>query len=124
MIGANLGSIDKEVNRAIPSLILHCCVITLPSAPPFKRPQCRHEYQIRYQMQACGLLVLMAGFLIHFTIGISLTFGNLLPYLVSYSRLYSGPSELRYTDAVYVFSALLVVQYWEACWKGSLAQDM
>ena len=51
MIGANLGSIDKEANRAIPSLILHCCLITLPSAPPFKRPQC-NEYQIRYHADA------------------------------------------------------------------------
>lgn len=74
-------------------------------------------------MQACGLLVLMAGFLIHFTIGISLTFGNLLPYLVSYSRLYSGPSELRYTDAAYVFSALLVGWGMSAVLGGLLERE-
>ena len=74
-------------------------------------------------MQAYGLLVLMAGFLIHFTIGISLTFGNLLPYLVSYSRLYSGPSELRYTDAAYVFSALLVGWGMSAVLGGLLERE-
>ena len=59
-------------------------------------------------MSNTGLLVIFSGFLIHFTIGISVTFGNVLPYLVSYCRKVSGPPNLRYTDAAYVFSAMLV----------------
>ena len=59
------------------------------------------------------VLVLIAGFFIHFTLGIGPTFGNILPYLVSYVRADSKPSELRYTNAAYVYSCQL------AAWGGS-----
>ena len=53
------------------------------------------------------LLVLFAGYLVHFSLGIGPTFGNILPYLVSYVRAESKPSSLRYTDAAYVYSCQL-----------------
>lgn len=58
-------------------------------------------------VRARPLLVLFAGYLIHFSLGIGPTFGNILPYLVSYVRADSKPSSLRYTDAAYVYSCQL-----------------
>ena len=48
--------------------------------------------------------VLSACFLIHLSLGTIYTYGNLAPYLVSYARKRSSPSDLRTTDAVYVYA--------------------
>ena len=51
------------------------------------------------------LSVLAAGFLLHLSLGWFYTFGNLVPYLVSYARHYSCPAGLRNTDAPFVFAS-------------------
>lgn len=55
-----------------------------------------------------AVCVLIAGFFIHFTLGFGPTFGNLLPYLVSFVRNESSPANLKYTQATYVYSCQLV----------------
>jgi MFS family permease len=49
-------------------------------------------------------LVLIAGFLIHFTLGVFQTFGNLVPYIISYARKRSQPASIRYLDATYLLA--------------------
>ena len=51
--------------------------------------------------------ILAAAFLIHLSLGSIYTYGNMVPYLVSYVRKLSGPSDIRNTDVIYVFSCQL-----------------
>ncbi|KAK7090715.1 L-lactate transporter-like isoform X2 [Littorina saxatilis] len=50
--------------------------------------------------RAC--LVIVAGILIHLTLGTLYTFGNLTPYLTSYIRKRSSPSDLTYGQSVWI----------------------
>ncbi|XP_071085863.1 apicoplast pyruvate carrier 1-like isoform X2 [Haliotis cracherodii] len=51
-----------------------------------------------------GYLVIVGGVLVHLTLGTVYTFGNLNPYLTSYIRKYSSPSDLQYAESVWIFS--------------------
>ena len=55
-------------------------------------------------------MVLVGGFLVHLSLGTIYTYGNLAPYIVSYIRVRSEPSTLRYTDATSVFACQLAGQ--------------
>ncbi|XP_003384209.2 PREDICTED: uncharacterized protein LOC100635474 [Amphimedon queenslandica] len=50
------------------------------------------------------ILVLMSCFLFHLSIGSIYTYGNLLPYLVSYARNHTNQAELKNTQGTYIFS--------------------
>ena len=54
----------------------------------------------RYQF----ITVLAAGFLMHLTFGTIYTYGNMVPYMVSYARNQSAPAGLRNADTVYVYA--------------------
>ena len=62
----------------------------------WKWPTLLQRYQIYF--------VLLAGFLTQFVVGTSGTFGNLVPYIVSYIRKYSHPANLRYSDAAIILA--------------------
>ena len=55
------------------------------------------------------VLILLSGFSIYFLIGSIYTFGNIQPYLVSYVRKKSHPSDLRYTESTFLFSSQYAV---------------
>ena len=55
-------------------------------------------------------LVLASCFLVHLSIGTLYTYGNLVPYIVSYVREYSSPIDLRFTDAPYVYACQVAGQ--------------
>ena len=46
------------------------------------------------------IIVLLSAFLIHLSLGYTHTFGNLIPYIVSYTVARSYPVTLRYTDGI------------------------
>ena len=50
------------------------------------------------------VLVLVSCFIVHLSLGTIYTFGNLVPYIVSYVRVNSHPKDLRFTDAPYVYA--------------------
>ena len=55
-----------------------------------------------------ALVVLLAGFAIHFSLGTIYTYGNLSPYITSYIRNQSSPHDLRIgtTSLVYAFAVI------------------
>ena len=55
----------------------------------------------RYQVW----VVLFSAFLIHFSLGISYVFSNMVPYVISYIRVYSSPSDIQIVDATYITAA-------------------
>ena len=65
-------------------------------------------------MSACppvrALLVLIGGFVIHFSLGTIYTFGNLSPYLTSYIRNQSHPSDLSMGTTSWVYASTVVTQ--------------
>ena len=56
------------------------------------------------------ITVIISGFLIHLSLGVVYTFGNLVPYIVSYIRARSDPDTLRYTDGTFILACQLVGQ--------------
>ena len=66
-------------------------------------------------------VVIASCFLINLSIGTFFAIGNLLPYVVSYVRLHSQPSNLRMNVATYVY-ALQVVGIGSAIVFGSLLE--
>ena len=56
------------------------------------------------------LLVLSSCFLVHLSIGTLYTYGNLVPYIVSYVRVHSSPKTLRFTDTPYVYACQIAGQ--------------
>ena len=54
--------------------------------------------------------VLCGGFLIHLSLGSVYTYGNLAPYIVSYVRKRSHPTNLQFTSATFVFAAQIAGQ--------------
>ena len=63
----------------------------------------------RYQRMQV-ILVLASCFLVHLSIGTLYTYGNLVPYIVSYVRERSGPETLRFTDTPYVYACQIAGQ--------------
>ena len=57
-----------------------------------------------------GCIVIMAGFLVHLTLGTFYTFGNILPYLVSYIRQRSHPADVSEGAGVWILSLAEVGQ--------------
>lgn len=55
-------------------------------------------------------LVLASCFLVHLSIGSIYTYGNLVPYIVSYVREKSHPDNLRSTDTPYVYACQIAGQ--------------
>ncbi|XP_070558352.1 apicoplast pyruvate carrier 1-like isoform X2 [Ptychodera flava] len=55
-----------------------------------------------------GMVAVVGGILIHLTLGT--TFGNLSPYLVSYIRERSKPSDLTYEMATWIFATANIMQ--------------
>ncbi len=68
----------------------------------WKWPNSYHTLQL--------ILVLSSCFLVHLSIGTLYTYGNLVPYLVSYVREYSSPKHLRFTDTPYVYACQVAGQ--------------
>ncbi|XP_070557984.1 apicoplast pyruvate carrier 1-like isoform X2 [Ptychodera flava] len=57
-----------------------------------------------------GMVAVVGGILIHLTLGTFYTFGNLSPYLTSYIRERSKPSDLTYEMATWIFASAGVMQ--------------
>ena len=57
-----------------------------------------------------AILVVIGGFLVHFTLGTIYTFGNMAPYIVSYIRNQSHPEDLEDTTSTWVFACALTGQ--------------
>ncbi|XP_076438092.1 apicoplast pyruvate carrier 1-like [Babylonia areolata] len=55
-----------------------------------------------------GILTIVGGFLVHVTLGTQLTYGNMNPYVVSYIRNSSSPSDLRNIDGIWVQAAMQI----------------
>lgn len=55
-------------------------------------------------------VVLGAGFLVHFTLGAFYSYGNYAPYIVSYIRNMSHPSDLDYGQSVWIHASSLFAQ--------------
>ena len=49
-------------------------------------------------------VILISSFVINLAVGTLYTFGNIQPYLVSYIRHRSHPSDLRFTQSTYIYS--------------------
>ncbi|XP_070538018.1 apicoplast pyruvate carrier 1-like [Ptychodera flava] len=53
---------------------------------------------------ARGVLVIAGGILVHLSLGTHYTFGNISPYIVSYIRERSKPSDLNYEQAMWIYA--------------------
>lgn len=49
-------------------------------------------------------LVVCSAFLVHLSLGTIYTYGNMVPYIVSYIRVYSYPPDLKTTSAPYILT--------------------
>ena len=52
--------------------------------------------------------VLAAAFTVEFSCGMAYTFGNMIPYIVSYIRQCSHPQEIRYVDGNLLLAGQIV----------------
>lgn len=59
---------------------------------------------------ARALLVLLGGFIIHFSLGTIYTYGNLSPYITSYIRNQSSPSHLSSGTTSWVYACTVICQ--------------
>lgn len=66
----------------------------------------RWPHQIAYLQM---ILVISSCFVINLTNGLILSFGNFLPYLISYMRLYSSPEGIRITYGTYIMAVQSVM---------------
>eukprot|EP00731_Ephydatia_muelleri_P022642 Em0015g225a len=57
-----------------------------------------------------ALLVLLGGFIIHFSLGTIYTYGNLSPYITSYIRNQSSPHDLQIGTTSLVYASAVVFQ--------------
>lgn len=53
-------------------------------------------------------VILLSAFLIHFSLGIAYVFSNMVPYVISYTRVYSSPTTVKVTDAPFITAAHIV----------------
>ena len=70
------------------------------------------------------VLVLASCFLVHLSLGTIYTFGNMVPYMVSYVRNSSHPSDLRMTDATYINACQLAGQGLSMVFGGILERRL
>ncbi|XP_076456383.1 apicoplast pyruvate carrier 1-like [Babylonia areolata] len=63
-----------------------------------------------HRLPVKGIMTIVGGFLVHLTLGTQLTYGNTNPYLVSYIRNSSSPSDLQYIDGIWVQACMLMGQ--------------
>ena len=65
---------------------------------------------------------LIGGVLVHLTLGTIYTYSNMAPYIISYIRNQSHPTDLRGVDAPWVFASAAVGQSLSMYFGGVLAQ--
>ena len=68
--------------------------------------------------------MLCACFFVHFILGSIYTFGNYIPYIVSYTRQRSHPSDLRYGTSVWLYSISMFSQGFSAYFGGWLDRKL
>ncbi|XP_048247846.1 L-lactate transporter-like [Haliotis rufescens] len=64
----------------------------------------------RRQCNLRGCVIIVAGCLIHLTLGTLYSYGNFSPYIISYIRRRSSPSDLRYVDGIWVQACMMIGQ--------------
>ncbi|XP_067670578.1 L-lactate transporter-like [Haliotis asinina] len=57
-----------------------------------------------------GCVIIVAGCLIHLTLGTLYSYGNFSPYIISYIRRRSSPSDLRYVDGIWIQACMMIGQ--------------
>lgn len=67
---------------------------------------------------------LIGGVLVHLTLGTIYTYSNMAPYIISYIRNYSHPTDIRGIDAPWVFASAAVGQSLSMYFGGLLAQKL
>ena len=76
----------------------------------------------KYRMMAISSLI--GGVLVHLTLGTIYTYSNMAPYIISYIRNHSHPTDLRGVDAPWVFASAAVGQSLSMYFGGLLAQKL
>lgn len=76
----------------------------------------------KYRMMAISSLI--GGALVHLTLGTIYTYSNMAPYIISYIRNRSHPTNLRGVDAPWVFASAAVGQSLSMYFGGMLAQKL
>eukprot|EP00118_Oscarella_pearsei_P015609 m.141592 g.141592 ORF g.141592 m.141592 type:complete len:461 (+) comp38348_c1_seq13:61-1443(+) len=54
--------------------------------------------------RVAGVIVVLAGILVHLTLGTFYTFGNMSPYIVSYIRKYGHPSSINPETLIWIYA--------------------
>ena len=75
-----------------------------------------------YKLMAISSLI--GGVLVHLTLGTIYTYSNMAPYIISYIRNQSHPTDLRGVDAPWVFASAAVGQSLSMYFGGLLAQKL
>ena len=76
---------------------MKCCTIICSDWPP-------------KLLRLRAALVVLGGFLVHLSIGTIYTYGNMVPYVVSYIRNQSHPEDLAQATSTWVFACALIGQ--------------
>ena len=76
---------------------MKCCAIICSDWPP-------------KLLRLRAALVVLGGFLVHLSIGTIYTYGNMVPYVVSYIRNQSHPEDLAQATSTWVFACALIGQ--------------
>lgn len=76
---------------------MNCCAIICSDWPP-------------KLLRLRAALVVLGGFLVHLSIGTIYTYGNMVPYVVSYIRNQSHPEDLAQATSTWVFACALIGQ--------------
>ena len=84
----------KEVSKRMVSYSSLCVYWRWPSS--------LHKLQV--------LLVVCSAFLVHLSIGTIYTYGNMVPYIISYVRMRSHPTDLHYNSAPYILTMQIAGQ--------------
>ncbi|XP_070558335.1 apicoplast pyruvate carrier 1-like isoform X2 [Ptychodera flava] len=81
-----------------------------------------HSAALNMSRKWRGMVAVVGGILIHLTLGT--TFGNLSPYLVSYIRERSKPSDLTYEMATWIFATANIMQGSSMYFGGLLGKKL
>ena len=73
-------------------------------------PEKNKECLTKYLNPLKPWVVVAAGFLVHFILGSLYTYGNYIPYIVSYIRARSHPSDLTYLTSEWLYTSTLAAQ--------------
>jgi len=76
----------------------------------------------RYKLMAISSLI--GGVLVHLTLGTIYTYSNMAPYIISYIRNHSHPTDIRGVDAPWVFASAAFGQSLSMYFGGLLAQKL